>query len=315
MSTNSYNPKDLKDQILRRLGAPIINIEVTTEQIYDCIQRALELFGEYHYDGVNKTYKMFYIGKNTDASVELVKQGVFDLAGQNVYAVTRILRTNIGSITSMDGNATYPWFTDFLLGMAGINGGNSCNKFYGPNGFGADLSYYTQLTQYWGMMQNMMSPIPDYWFNSANEQLKVMGNFKQGDLIVIECYVRSYADVDSMAGQIGYGKIGPMASASGSDPWSVSSRYDNPYNAIERQYIGQDPQSKQGAYNNRWVKDYATALVKEINGQVLARHQGMALPGGVTINGERLLEEAAREKEVLRRELELLDPPFGILVG
>ena len=45
MSYNTYNPKTLKDAILRRLGAPVINVEVTEDQIYDCIQRALELNG------------------------------------------------------------------------------------------------------------------------------------------------------------------------------------------------------------------------------------------------------------------------------
>ena len=45
MSYNTYNPKTLKDAILRRLGAPVINVEVTEDQIYDCIQRALELYG------------------------------------------------------------------------------------------------------------------------------------------------------------------------------------------------------------------------------------------------------------------------------
>lgn len=63
------------------------------------------------------------------------------------------------------------------------------------------------------------------------------------------------------------------------------------------------------------MKDYATALAKELNGQILARHQGMMLPGGVIIDGQRLIEEARLEKEALREELYLLDPPFGILVG
>ena len=139
MATESYNPKQLKDAILRRLGAPITNIEVTTEQVYDCIQRALELYGEYHYNGYNKGYQAFYIGHD-DVSQQKFRDGVFDLKGRNIFAVTQIIRTNVGSLTSMDGQATYPWFTDFVLGQAGINGGmgSSCNSF-GPNAFGADL--------------------------------------------------------------------------------------------------------------------------------------------------------------------------------
>ncbi|UYM28820.1 neck protein [Serratia phage vB_SspM_LC53] len=308
---NAYNPKELKDVILRRLGAPIVNVEVTTEQIYDCIQRALELFGEYHFDGLNKGYQVFTIGEDDE---ELYRTGVFDLSGKNIFAITQIVRTNVGSITSMDGNATYPWFTDFMLGMAGINGGmgSSCNKFYGPNAFGADLGYFTQLMQYRTMMQDMLSPLPDYWYNDATGQLKVMGNFTKGDIIICEVFVKSYVDVEKAVGNTaGYG----FASSCSTNPYSPGEIYDNPDRALSGMRAGQDDPIKQGSYNNRWVKDYATTLVKELNGQILAKHQGMSLPGGVTVDGVRLIEEARLEKEALRQELDLLDPPFGILVG
>ena len=52
MSYNTYNPKTLKDAILRRLGAPVISVEVTEDQIYDCIQRALELYTDYPNDNL-----------------------------------------------------------------------------------------------------------------------------------------------------------------------------------------------------------------------------------------------------------------------
>lgn len=315
---NAYNAKDLKDVILRRLGAPITNVEVTEDQIYDCIQRALELFGEYHFNGLNKGYMTFYIptkeekDKVPEAMYNMYTKGLFDLAGKNVFAITQIIRTNIGSITSMDGNATYPWFTDFLLGMAGINGGmgGACNKWYGPNAFGADLGYFTQLMQYWSMMQDLISPLPDYWFNDATGQLKVMGNFIPGDLIVVEVFVKSYVDVEKSIGNVaGYGYAGPGNQS------SFEQIYQNPDLAVTGQHAGEDLAIRQGSYNNRWVKDYATTLVKELNGQILAKHQGMLLPGGITVDGVRLIEEAQREKEALRAELDLLDPPFGILIG
>ena len=306
---NAYNPKELKDVILRRLGAPIINVEVTPDQIYDCIQRSLELFGEYHFDGLNKSYEVFFVGDDN----EIYKNGVFDLSGKGIFAVTQILRTNVGSLTSMDGNATYPWFTDFLMGMAGINGGmgSSCNKSYGPNAFGADLGYFTQLMTYRTMMQDMLNPMPDYWYNDATGQLKVMGNFQKNDVIVCEVFVKSFIDVpDMMSNTAGYGYAGSCSSSP-----SLSDVYNNPSMAKGGQRAGEEDPLKQGSYNNRWVKDYATTLVKELNGQILAKHQGMSLPGGVTVDGIRLIEEAQREKEVLRQELELLDPPFGLLIG
>lgn len=305
----SNNPKELKDVILRRLGAPIINIEVTTDQIYDCIQRALELFGDYHYDGLNKGYIAFKVGDS-----EVYKNGTFDIKDDRVFAVTQILRTNVGSITSMDGNATYPWFTDFLMGMAGINGGmgSSCNRFYGPNAYGADLGYFTQLMQYRGMMQDMLSPLPDYWYNESSGLLKVMGNFQMNDIIICEVWIKSYIDVPDMVGSVsGYATAGGC----GTSMVTASERYMNPYNELTGIQAGSSPNLKQGSYNNRWVKDMATAMVKELWGEILFKHQGLQLPGGVTVDGQTLKMEAKEKQDQLREELELLDPPFGVLMG
>lgn len=304
MSYITKNPQELKDAILRRLGAPIINIEVTEDHIYDCIQRALELYGEYHYDGVHKSYATFVV------SEEQAKTGLFDLKNYNIYAVTQILRTNVGSLATMDGTATYPWFTDFLMSMTG-SGSGTCN-FYGAGSYmtGGGLSYFTQIMSYRSLMQNMLNPIPDYWYNDMSEQLKVSGRIRAGDLLVIEVYTKAYADVDSMVSDtIGYGFAG-----CGMDTPTGLSTYNNP-NVQGSYIIGSGPKRENGAYNNRWVKDYATALVKELNGQILARHQGMQLPGGVTIDGIRLIEEAKLEIETLRDELEMLDPPPQIIMG
>ncbi|MFP8823462.1 neck protein, partial [Enterobacter cloacae subsp. cloacae] len=51
------------------------------------------------------------------------------------------------------------------------------------------------------------------------------------------------------------------------------------------------------------VKDYSTALVKEINGQILAKFQGMQLTGGVAPDGTRLIQEAETKLQSLRDEL------------
>lgn len=310
MSHTSHNPKELKDLILRRLGAPIINIEVTQDQIYDCIQRSLELFGEYHFDGLNRGYMAWYVGDD-----ETYRNGVFDLKNKGVFAVTKILRTNVGSITSMDGNATYPWFTDFLLGMAGINGGmgSSCSKFYGPNAFGADLGYFTQLMTYYGQMQDMVSPLPDFWYNGTTGELKVTGQYRHQDVIIAEVYVKAFVDVDELTDTVdSWGVIG---GCDGVNPKSANDIYMNQSNGLMPNRVGVYDPAPQGAYNNRWVKDMATCYVKELWGGILAKHQGMQLPGGVSPDGTRLIEEARIEFERLRQELDLLDPPTPILVG
>ena len=299
----SYNPKQLKDLILRRLGAPVVNVEVTEEQIFECIQRALELYGEYHYNGVNKAYKVIKVKTDDE-----YKTGVFDLSLDNVFAVTEIVQASGPSIMSMDGSTTYTWATDFILGLTGNS--SSCNVMYGPFSGGSGLSYYTQLMQHFGMLKQMFNPKKDFWYNDATGQLSIEGSYKKDDVIIIECYVRSFSDVQtSVASYAGYGIAGATSSNLPSD------QYMNPDNRVNGYRAGQENVQNQGSYNNRWVKDYATTLVKELQGYILSKHQNMQLPGGVTIDGIRIIEEAKEEKRVLKEELMLLDTPAMILLG
>ena len=48
--------QELKDYCLRRLGFPVIEINVDDDQVEDRIQDALEFWNEYHFDGVEKIY-------------------------------------------------------------------------------------------------------------------------------------------------------------------------------------------------------------------------------------------------------------------
>ena len=46
----------LKDYIKRKLGAPVLEINVDDDQLDDRIDEALQYFSEYHYNGSIKTY-------------------------------------------------------------------------------------------------------------------------------------------------------------------------------------------------------------------------------------------------------------------
>ena len=303
--TQPKTPHQLKDYILERLGAPIINIEVTPSQIFQCIQRALELYGEYHFNGLNRTFIAVHVGDSEQA-----KNGVFDLSDENVFAITEVIRGGTSNLLTMDGTATYPWVSDFILGMTGFGGRGGCQRTFGPNAYGADLGYFTTIMQYWNMMKDMFNPVPDFWFNHDTGQLKLIGNFKKDDIIIMECWVKSFVDTeDSVGSYAGY------SSANDPTSWSVTDSYNNADRNVMGTRANDGSGLAQGAFNNRWVKDYATALVKEVNGNVLAKHQGMQLPGGTTIDGVRLIEEARIEKERLVQELDLLSPPLGIYVG
>lgn len=54
---------------------------------------------------------------------------------------------------------------------------------------------------------------------------------------------------------------------------------------------------------DRWLRDYATALVKQQWGDVLKKFDGVELIGGVTMNGQALRDEADQEIEKLEQKM------------
>jgi hypothetical protein len=68
-------------------------------------------------------------------------------------------------------------------------------------------------------------------------------------------------------------------------------------------------------YNDFWIKRYLTALIKRQWGQNMIKFNGVQLPGGITLNGRQLYEDAVRELEeiekALKTEYEL--PPMDMI--
>lgn len=53
--------QSFKYHCLRRLGAPVININVDDDQVEDRIDEALLYYADYHFDGTDKTYYKWQI--------------------------------------------------------------------------------------------------------------------------------------------------------------------------------------------------------------------------------------------------------------
>jgi hypothetical protein len=66
-----------------------------------------------------------------------------------------------------------------------------------------------------------------------------------------------------------------------------------------------DGSSFSGVWNNRWLKEYTTAIIKRQWGQNLIKFEGMQLPGGVTLNGRQLYEDALSDIERLKEEMKM----------
>ena len=66
-----------------------------------------------------------------------------------------------------------------------------------------------------------------------------------------------------------------------------------------------DPASYADIYNDMFLKRYATALIKEQGGANLSKFNGVAMLGGVTMNGETIYSQAIEEKQRLEEQIQL----------
>ena len=65
-----------------------------------------------------------------------------------------------------------------------------------------------------------------------------------------------------------------------------------------------DPETYPDIYNDIYLKRYATALIKMQWGNNLKKFDGVQLPGGVTLNGQKIYDEAFEEAEAVRQEVD-----------
>jgi hypothetical protein len=65
-----------------------------------------------------------------------------------------------------------------------------------------------------------------------------------------------------------------------------------------------DPDTYRDVYNDRFLKQYTTALFKRQWGENLKKFSGVQLPGGVTINADKIYEDALDEINKIEAEMQ-----------
>jgi hypothetical protein len=81
-------------------------------------------------------------------------------------------------------------------------------------------------------------------------------------------------------------------------------------------YVITDPDAYTKAYNDRMLKKLAVAYVKKQWGNNLKKFAGMQLPGGITMNGQQIFEEAVAEIKEIEEYIEnTYQAPPQFLVG
>lgn len=170
--------EELKQYCLRKLGAPVIEINVDDSQLEDRIDEAISLFREYHFDGVERRY---YKHQVTSEEIDRAKT---DLNGG--YISTDGIDPSIVSVVRLFQ------FSESTINMFDVRYQMSLNDFYGIRTGMGNIHNYDITKRHLSLLQQMLDPEKMIRFTRVTNKLYVDMNWEEdvdaGDYLVFECY-------------------------------------------------------------------------------------------------------------------------------
>jgi hypothetical protein len=270
--------QQLIDYCLRRLGAPVLEINVDDDQIDDLVDDALQYFQERHFDGVERMYLKYQI---TQDDIDRGKASAKGPVGPGIVTSTAV--STVGRTHNWYESANYIQVPDSVIGIeqvfkfdtSSISGGMFSIKY---QLFLNDLYYFNsvELLQY-SMVKSYLSDI-DFLLTTDKQ---VRFNKRQN---------RLYMDIE----------------------WGAQSAGNF---IILDCYRILNPNEFTNVYNDSFLKKYLTALIKKQWGQNLIKFRGVKLPGGIELNGREMYDDATKELEDLKAVMTLEHelPPYDFI--
>lgn len=170
--------QELKDYCLRKLGAPVIEINVDDSQLEDRIDEALQLFAEYHFDGVEKRYYKYQV---TQDDIDRAKT---DPNGG--YISTNPIDPSIVSIIRLFQ------FSESSVNMFDVRYQMALNDFYGIRTGLGSIANYDITKRHLSLLQQMLDPEKMIRFTRVTNKLYIDMNWEEdvtaGEYLVFECY-------------------------------------------------------------------------------------------------------------------------------
>jgi len=237
-----------KDYCLRRLGFPVIDINVDDDQVEDRIDDAIQFFIDRHNDGTQKVFYIKYLTQEdiNNRYINLDPSVVKDSSNNSldIVGVTRIFPIQ-------DSQAT--------INMFDLRYQLRLNELYDFTS--ASYINYTLTMQHLRSLELMFTGEVPIRYNRHMRRLLIDWNWGQseapvGTVAVIECYATLNPEI----------------------------------------YVDM--------WNDRWLKQYATALIKRMWGSNLQKFKGLQLPGGVTMNADEIYDDALEEIKQLEDQME-----------
>jgi hypothetical protein len=226
---------EFKEYCLRKLGKPVIEINVDDDQVDDRVDEALRYWYDYHFDGSERVYY-----KHAITPTDVVNKYI--TLPENIIGAVSIFSMGDPSIRSDDlFNIRYQIALNDLYTLTNVS-----------------LVPYYMVMEHLSLMTELLVGKQPIRYSRHKDRL--------------------YVDMDWNTVAIGE------------------------FLLVEA-YEVVDPEVYTDAYNDRWLQNYATTLIKEQWGSNLTKFTGMTLPGGVQFNGEKIYDDAVAERRKLEDEM------------
>ena len=262
----------LKEYALRKLGKPVLEINVDDDQVDDLIDDAVQYFHERHGEGIDRVFlkhklteaertAMVGIASTTTAtstfggisSAEYTEQANYLPLPDTIIGVNKVFKMDSSTISAGMFNIKYQIFLNDLY-------------YYGA----IDLLNYGMVKSYLETLDYMLNPDVQVRFNKKNSRLYMDLNINEltnDHFLILDCF----------------------------------------------RVV--DPESDTAVYNDFWLKQYTTSLIKRQWGQNLIKFTGVKLPGGLELNGRQIYDDAVMEIEKHEKTLmeEYAMPPLDMV--
>lgn len=238
--------QDLIDYCYRRLGAPVLEINVDPDQVEDRIDDAFQYFQDFHFDGVEKVY----------LAHQLTAQ---DISNQYIPIPPLVISvTKIVPLANSSNN----------MGMFDIQYQMRLNDLYTFTSTSI-VHYHTMMTHL-ALLNFEFNVESSILFQRHQQQLRIMMDWTSvavGDYYIIECF-----------------RI-------------------------------LDPDQYPDIYNDRWLKAYATELIRRQWGENLMKYAGVNILN-TTLNGTDIYTKALENIEKLQEECRsAMQLPIDFMMG
>ena len=302
---------ELKDYCLRRLGAPVLEINVDDDQIDDLIDDAIQLFQERHFDGVERMFLKHKLTASDVAKFRGLDQEQFLGATTGAVLTVKVVEqgtgyTNTGAAAYTGGTGTNAIFniiakdgqiTEVEISAGGTNYLVEDEITFTGGGGNAKIEVTgVQEQTEWEERDNFLQIPPQVL--GVNRVFGVKGSNIRSNLFGLEyqlflndLYQFGSVDILSYFMTKTYLETLDMVLNNGAFiPFRFNRRADRLYIDTDRLMLDEgsyliidchrllDPQTYTEVYNDPFLKKYTTALIKRQWGQNLIKFKGAQLP-------------------------------------